>query len=140
MATKEERHQSRITAVETIFSFLGRDKKISAEDCFRHTLQEVEERIEDPFAWKIVEVATKNLNKIQVILKAYAPEFPIEKIAPVNVAILIAGIAEMRFIKTPPVVVINEYIELAKIFGEEKSFAFVNGVLDEFRKQILTEK
>lgn len=42
----------------------------------------------------------------------------------------------MKFIGTPPVVVINEYIELAKLFGEDRSAGFVNGVLDAFRKNI----
>ncbi len=74
-------------------------------------------------------------SKIKLIIRAYAPEFPYEKIAPINKALLVLGIGEMKFLGTPPVVVINEYVELAKEFGEEKSASFINGVLDNFRKR-----
>jgi N utilization substance protein B len=37
---------------------------------------------------------------------------------------------------TPPKVVINEAVELAKKFSSEGSGAFVNGILDAFRKTL----
>ncbi len=42
----------------------------------------------------------------------------------------------MKYLGTPPIVVINEYIEIAKLFGEQKSASFINGVLDNFRKEL----
>lgn len=52
-----------------------------------------------------------------------------DRIAKVNIAILELAIFEMLFLKTPYKVVINEAVELAKVFGETKSPAFINGVL-----------
>ena len=52
-----------------------------------------------------------------------------DRIAKVNIAILELAVFEMLFLKTPYKVVINEAVELAKIFGESKSPAFINGVL-----------
>ena len=63
----------------------------------------------------------------------------IEKLDPVERAILWIGLCEFSFHKdTPPVVVINEAIELAKIFGAQDSFQFINGVLDSFLQEQTT--
>lgn len=59
-----------------------------------------------------------------------APEFPIEKINKVDLAILRLAVYELLISKKePPKVVIDEAIELAKEYGGESSPAFVNGAL-----------
>ncbi len=133
---KVARRESRIVAIETLFAYLERNEKISFEKTFDHILYEVFEKSQDKFAEEILQITLENLKKIKIIIRAHAPEFPLKKIATINLSILILGIAEMKFIGTPPVVVINEYIELAKLFGEDRSAGFVNGVLDAFRKNI----
>ncbi len=123
-------------ALEALFAYLARDGKIPFELALKHVLHEVAEKADDPFATKLLHSAVENLGKIRVVIRAYAPDFPFEKIAPINRAILILGISEMKFLGTPPIVVINEYVELSKTFGEEKSAPFVNAVLDSFRKNV----
>ncbi len=67
---------------------------------------------------------------IDAIIEQIAPEFPIEKINRVDLAILRLAVYEMEVTKTiPPKVAINEAIELAKEYGGEHSPAFVNGAL-----------
>lgn len=59
-----------------------------------------------------------------------APEFPIDKINKVDLAILRLAVYELLISKTAPKnVIIDEAIELAKEFGGESSPAFVNGAL-----------
>ena len=59
-----------------------------------------------------------------------APEFPIDKINKVDLAILRLAVYELSISKKePPKVVIDEAIELAKEYGGESSPAFVNGAL-----------
>jgi len=54
-------------------------------------------------------------------------------------AILWIGLCEFSFHKdTPSIVVINEAIELAKVFGAQDSFQFINGVLDSFLQEQIT--
>jgi transcription antitermination protein NusB len=53
-------------------------------------------------------------------------------------AILRLAMHELRASDTPPKVVINEAVELAKKFSSEESGAFVNGILDAFRKTLPT--
>ncbi len=88
------------------------------------------------FIKALVQTAVENIGKVKVVIRVFAPDFPFNKIAPINRVLLILGLSEMKFLKTPPVVVINEYIELAKLFAEEKSAGFINAVLDSFRKSL----
>lgn len=60
-----------------------------------------------------------------------------ERISPVSMAILRLGCYEMMFLPDIPTrVSINEAVELAKKYDDEKSYAFVNGVLNSFAKEI----
>lgn len=62
-------------------------------------------------------------------IQSAAPEWPLEKISKIDLAILRLAVGELLDGKEPPKVVIDEAIELAKEFGNEKSPGFVNGVL-----------
>lgn len=81
----------------------------------------------------------KKKNVIDEVITKAAPEWPIEKIANVDRNILRLGLTELLFgdrDQVPPKVAINEAIELAKTFGGDKSFKFVNGVLGAVYKEI----
>jgi len=65
----------------------------------------------------------------QQIVEA-APEWPLEKIARIDLAVLRLAIYELIIeVKEPQKVVIDEAVELAKTFGNPNSPAFVNGAL-----------
>jgi N utilization substance protein B len=57
-------------------------------------------------------------------------------LAAIDRAILRLAIYELRATDTPPKVVLNEAVDLAKKFSSEDSGAFVNGILDAFRKSL----
>jgi len=132
---KVARRESRRIAIQTVFYYLEREQSVSMRKCFSFVLKEIQEKTKDSFALEIVEAAEENIGKVKVIIRAYAPEFPYEKIAPINRVLLVLGITEMKFLDTPPVVAINEYVDLAKDFGEDKSASFVNGVMDNYRRK-----
>lgn len=68
--------------------------------------------------------------KIDTLIAKAAPQFPIDRIAKIDVAILRLAIYELVFEKKePPKVIIDEAVEIAKKLGGEASPAFVNGVL-----------
>ena len=56
-------------------------------------------------------------------------EWKLERISKIDLALLKLAIYEIKFNKIPYKVAINEAVELAKKYGEEKSKNFVNGVL-----------
>jgi len=132
---QQQRRAARGLAIQALFAYLERAMKIELLDCFE-MVAEGEPVVVTGFAWEILNTAVENLGKIKVIIRAFAPEFTFEKIAPINRSLLILGVGEMKFMDTPPVVVINEYIELAKDFGEDKSPNLINGVLDNYRKSL----
>lgn len=79
----------------------------------------------DDVAKKII----KNSDKIDAEIEKSAPQWPIDKLNKVDLAILRLAIHELWEGKTPPKVIIDEAVELAKEYGSENSASFVNGVL-----------
>lgn len=67
----------------------------------------------------------------------YAPEWPVEQIAPIDRNILRLALWEMAvYNETPVKVAINEAVELAKMYGSDSSPRFVNGVLGSLARQL----
>jgi len=84
---------------------------------------------------KILEGIDKNKTKIDKLISKYAPERPIDEISSIDLEILKIAITEGFISKiTPPKVAIDEAIELAKDFGGESSWKFINGVLGNLLK------
>jgi transcription termination factor NusB len=74
------------------------------------------------------------IQKLEIIdsyIKEAAPQWPLDQIAPVDLAILRHGVWEMLFDANdlPEKVVLDESIELAKEYGGDSSPSFINGVL-----------
>ncbi len=83
----------------------------------------------------------QHLEALNTFITKYAPEWPVDQLAIIDRNILRLAFFEIgaQDSDTPPKVVINEAVELAKVFGSDSSPRFVNGVLgsalDEIRKQ-----
>jgi 8-oxo-dGTP pyrophosphatase MutT (NUDIX family) len=78
-------------------------------------------------------------SELDLVITKAAPEWPIDRISPVDRNILRLGLFELLFAdrkEVPAKVAINEAIELAKQFGGENSSRFVNGVLGAVYKEI----
>ena len=127
MASK--RHTLRALVMQTLFAweFRGGD----AEAILSYNLVNGGHGLEDQsFAMLLLQRIMDHREKVKEAIKRYAPEWPWEKIAPIDRAIMELGAAELLFDPDmPALVAINEAIELAKEFGTESSSKFVNGVL-----------
>ncbi len=79
---------------------------------------------------------------IDAWIERIAPQWPPRRQPAVDRSIIRLAVWEMTNTSTPPKVVIDEAIELAKEFSTEQSPAFVNGVLDAVlrEKQTLTSE
>lgn len=76
---------------------------------------------------------------IDMVIEKAAPEWPLDRIAPIDRNILRLGLYELLFAdraQVPAKVAINEAIELAKTFGGDSSGRFVNGVLGAVYKEL----
>lgn len=124
------RHLGRVIVLQTLFAyeFHGGDPEAVLE----YVSREFEGKISDlSFAYELLNGVLSKEDEIRKLITQYAPQWPIDKIAPVDRAALEIGIFEMLFSRdVPAIVAIDETIELAKSFGNENSKKFVNGVLN----------
>ena len=75
--------------------------------------------------------------EIDEIITRFAKNYQLSRLAAVDRNILRLGVYEFLYnAEVPPVVAINEAIELAKQFGSEDSGRFVNGLLDRIRAEV----
>lgn len=85
------------------------------------------------FAVKLVHGVIEKQDEIDASLMGQADNWRLERMAAVDRNILRLALYELRFHPdTPPAVVIDEAVEIAKRYGSEHSSQFVNGVLDGF--------
>ena len=71
-------------------------------------------------------------NQIDSLIQNFAPFFPLKQVAIIDKNILRICIYEIKFNELNPSIAMDEAIEIAKIFGSDKSGAFINGVIDSF--------
>ena len=69
-------------------------------------------------------------NEIDSLIQNYAPSFPLKQVAIIDKNILRICIYEIKFNELNPSIAMDEAIEIAKVFGSDKSAAFINGVID----------
>ena len=103
------------------------------DSILEYNLKEYGDKIEDAaFARSLITKIKKDQSKIEKLIKKYAPEWPIEKMNPVDRVVLTMGICELIDPEkdVPVNVAINEAIELAKTYGDDNSGKFINGVLN----------
>lgn len=129
------RHLARIAVMQTIFEyeFLQKLKRkdLDPQKMLIHNIRQITSKIKDTsFAEETLKGVLENRDEIFEIIEKHAPQWPIEKVAPVDRAILEIGVYEIVKSKdVPPVVAINEAIEIAKVYGDTNSPKFINGVL-----------
>ena len=89
----------------------------------------------DPFLEDLVRGTVDKSAEIDSLISSHAEHWRIERMPAVDRNILRLAIFEMRHTGTPPAVVIDEALELARRFSNEESVHFVNGVLDAVHKE-----
>jgi len=82
------------------------------------------------FAQRLIGGATDYRPELDKVIQRYAPTWPVSQIALVDRNVLRLALFELfHCADTPRKTVINEAVDLAKVFGSESSARFVNGVL-----------
>lgn len=129
------RHLGRIVALQTLYEYEFRtqvdDQTACFRDILRRNLQKYKSSVDDTaFVEALVAGVVEHQSELDELLTPLAPEWPLDRIARIDRAVLRLGIYELRYSPSvPPKVVINEAVELAKAFGSDNSGKFVNGVL-----------
>lgn len=94
------------------------------------------------FARKLVAAVNKRRDEIDALITAASTNWKIHRMSYVDRNVLRLGVAEfLSFDDIPPMVSMNEAIELGKKFGTTESGSFINGILDRVARNLkLTSK
>lgn len=86
--------------------------------------------VENDFVNEIVHGVVDNEELLVKTANKYLENWNIDRFNLVDKVILLIGIYELQYTKTPSIVTINEAVELSKKYSEEKVVKMINGVLD----------
>jgi N utilization substance protein B len=130
------RHLARSVVLQVLFECDASEGKMNgkeAEERLAEYATEFGARESDiPFMKQLLQTVRAKQKEIDEVITRAAPEWPLERIAPIDRNVLRLGLSELLYAdraQVPAKVAINEAIELAKSFGSASSGRFVNGVL-----------
>lgn len=135
------RHLARSVVLQTLFEWdtTKVPEKEASAILARNVVEFGGGDIDQPFMEQLLSGVLAKREDIDLVIAKAAPEWPLERIAPVDRNILRLGLFELLFAdrtQVPAKVAINEAIELAKTFGGDSSGRFVNGVLGAVYKEL----
>ena len=134
------RHRSRQRALQVLYQWdMNKGLVEDAISSFYDTLnsEDVErEEGRDEFMEELAKGTSEMAPDIDHQITAKSEHWKLERMPIVDRNILRMAIYEMNHRETPPAVVIDEALELARQFSGEESVSFINGVLDAVHKEI----
>ncbi len=135
------RHLARSVVLQTLFEWdtTHANEKEAFAALERNVTEFGGDGSDRPFMEGLLTGVLAKKEDIDLIITKAAPDWPLERIAPIDRNILRLGLFELLFAdrsQVPAKVAINEAIELAKTFGGDSSGRFVNGVLGAVYKEI----
>ena len=133
------RSKIRELAFELLYSLeIQKVEKESIEEqikIFLETNEITDKKAEEYFTDVVYGIQT-NSEKIQETISSnLASNWKIERISKISLVLLKLSTYELIYKKIPYEVVINEVVELAKLYGDENAPSFINGVLGNIVKQ-----
>ena len=99
--------------------------KYEVDDVIREVID-----IDNEFVKEVVYGVITYKKEIDTLANKYLDGWTIDRLGNTDIAILRMGIFELLYTKTPPVVSINEAVELAKTYSDDKVRKMINSVLD----------
>jgi len=136
--TKTPRRQAREAALQALYFWeVGRTAPDDAVDAvFAEHLPEAPEGVR-AFAETLMRGAVATHQETDVLIEKQSSHWRLERLAVIDKSILRLAVWELQHQpETPPAVIVNEALELARTFSGEESVKFVNGVLDGIRRSL----
>jgi transcription antitermination protein NusB len=142
-ARKDRRHRAREAALQILYQWEigGADVGAASNTFFTHQWPEREAPADElrAFAGSLARDTVDRMPAIDPLIAETADRWRPERMPVLDRLILRMATCELlRDRETPPPVVINEALELARTFSSEESVKFINGMLDAIRKKIET--
>ena len=126
-----KRHEAREKALQVLFQLDSTELPI--EEAIEHVL---EERKSNAFLEQLVRGTIEHKEAIDAELEEKLENWTLSRLPKIERTVLRLSVYELLYMQdTPQKVVLNEAVELCKVFSDDKSSKFVNGVLSKFTQQ-----
>lgn len=122
---RSELRKKIMTILYQIFLYENNKIEYNVQDVIKETME-----IENEFVNEVVNGVLENRNDINKIANKHLKDWTIDRLGLTDQAILSMGIYELVYTDTPEIVSINEAVELAKEYSDEKVKNMINAVLD----------
>jgi transcription antitermination protein NusB len=132
-----QRRDGRVSAVQYLYAWSLNHPDNILEDLrvFYTSLEQPREHY--AFGEELIHGTIEHVAEIDARIRALAHNWEFERIAKIDLAILRVAIFEMMFRRDiPPVVSINEAIDLSKQFSNADAKRFINGILDRMKDEL----
>jgi N utilization substance protein B len=128
-----KRRTAREKALQAIFQIDV--SQTTTEDALEHVL---EEKPSDAYLEKLVSGVVEHREEIDTHITRHLEKWTLERLAHVDRNLLRVSVYELLYCQddVPVNVVIDEAVEIAKIYGDEQSSKFINGVLSNVKNTL----
>ena len=132
-----QRRENRKCAIQFLYQWeLNKPEQVSAA---LRVFLESQDQPRDYYAFteELVHGTLEHIEEVDAEILAHAANWTFERIAKVDLSILRLAIYELLHRRDiPPVVSINEAIDLGKVFSSLDSKRFINGILDQMKNKL----
>ena len=126
--TRTEAREKIMIILYQIDFYIKNNISYDVEEVIKENLE-----IDNKYVRDIVYGVIENQNKIDETICKYLENWDLDRLGKTDKAILRLGAYELMYYDTPQVVAINEAIELAKKYSDDKIVKLINAVLDKIR-------
>lgn len=131
------RRDSRIAAVQFLYTWEVNPPQDVHEGVRMFFEGKERERDYYSFAEELIFGAIEHCQEVDDKIRSLAKNWDFKRIAKVDLSILRLAVYEILFRKDiPPIVSINEAIDLSKMFSSAEAKRFINGILDKLKDQL----
>ena len=132
-----QRREGRVAAMQYLYAWSLNPPRNLAEDLRVFFDDQAKPREHFAFGEELIHGTIQNVAEIDARIRGLAHNWEFDRIARIDLAILRVAIYEMMFRRDiPPVVSINEAIDMSKEYSSADSKRFINGILDRLKDQL----
>ncbi len=129
-----QRHHARERALEILYEASIKNRSVS-------TIVAELKIVPDPFVLAILSSTEEYEETAHDLITRFAIDWPLERIAVVDRLVMTLAVGEMMMADAAPTaVILDEAVELAKVFSTEGSASFVNGILSSIAQNLPNRK
>lgn len=132
-----QRREGRVAALQYLFAWSLNTPVNLSDDIYTFLATQEKPREHYAFGEELIHGVIDHIGEIDGRIRGLAHNWDFDRIAKIDLAILRLAIFEMVYRKDiPPVVSINEAIDLSKQFSNLDAKRFINGILDRMKDQL----